>query len=158
MLQVMLAPPALTDPPLAGAASGQHVATMAEQSRVTKERKETATGGYDLSAIPIVDPERTVPANFSESVYDAYLRMPTACLPTGPSTGKFNYTIHDATGSVIEVQLQNKIFYIKKKSGKVKFTKEDGSPGVPWRESASIDAAWLLTLERLGGGWVPVRP
>eukprot|EP00969_Alexandrium_andersonii_P331944 14670411-Alexandrium_andersonii.AAC.1 len=67
--------------------------------------------------LPVPDESRSVPANFDSSVREAFVRSPSQVLPKGPSAGKYSVAIHDDEGACIDIQMQNKLFYIKKKTG-----------------------------------------
>jgi len=84
------------------------------------------------------------------------LQLPSFLGAVGLCTGKYNYTIKDCklkTARVLEIQLRDRAFYVKKKTGGVKFdAKETGeSPMVSWSIYATWELAWAKALEKLGG-------
>ena len=84
--------------------AGAVVATPRAQQGVVAARRELPEA-WDIMSHPIPDPTRTMPANFSQSVYDTYMRMPTRGLPTSENIkGKYNFTLKDARNAAIEVQ------------------------------------------------------
>ena len=95
---------------------------------------------------------------------DAYIRLPDACLPQGKTRGKGNYTIKDQLGSIVEVHLMTRAFFIKKKQNVVvpKHATEWCAPHVPWAMSKGVEEAWAEVVRRLGN-WqemvaVPAAP
>ena len=56
--------------------------------------------------------------------------------PRQGSNGKYNYTVRDNGGGrncrVLEVQLRDKAFFIKKGAGGQSWTKVSGSPMISW--------------------------
>ena len=119
---------------------------------VSPAMQTAATGIADsdwlLSSEAIPDPERKIPENFCSSVHEAYMRVPTEALPRIVGTGKKNYTLTDAHGAKIEVQLSNCAFYIKTFADKgLKVT----NPSNTW--SMGIEKAWEQVKERIN--WRP---
>ena len=119
---------------------------------VSPAMQTAATGIADsdwlLTSEAIPDPERKIPENFCTSVHEAYMRVPTEALPRVVGTGKKNYTLTDAHGAKIEVQLSNCAFYIKNFADKsIKVT----NPSNTW--SMGIEKAWAQVKERIN--WRP---
>ena len=70
------------------------------------------------------------------------LGVPQECKPQKARTGKFNYTIKSASNGsyycVVEVQLANKQFYVKKAKPEFKM-----SATIKWNKFDSTEAAWI---------------
>jgi hypothetical protein len=131
--------------------------TAAGQSKVHTEPKDKARA-WCLDDLPVVDESRVVPANFDMKVHTAYLRLPSVCLPVEGASlkGKMNYTIYDETGRAVQVQLDNRVFFIKKSEGKVVWDRKLlGSPQVTWSAAGSMDEVWDVVVGKMGG-WTPV--
>ena len=65
-------------------------------------------------------------------------QLPADALPPGRFHGEKSWTPHGSNGSVIEGQLTNAKFYVKKVGhGGAAF---EGSPSVPWRAAGPADA------------------
>jgi hypothetical protein len=127
------------------------------QACMAAAAREKLPGGakaWSLEDQPLVDPSRVVPANFEEKYHPAFLRLPAACLPKPDArlVGKANFTIYDMESRAVQIQLNNKVFFIVKKSGGAKWVgKTDGSPQVPWSAGANIADSWRMLVEKLEG-------
>jgi hypothetical protein len=109
---------------------------------------------YEVEKQVIPDETRSIPANFDETIHASYMRLPERALPQGGCQGKFNYSIKDTTGALIEVQLKNRIFRVIRTTGGQMWNQFlNGSANVPWRNHDSIEQSFDKTLE-LAGGWV----
>jgi hypothetical protein len=104
--------------------------------------------------------QRDLPENFEPAFRQSFQMLPEHCLPDGGCTGRSNFTKKDASGRTIEVQLENKCFYVKaygpKKPYKTKAAKPDKSPHVSWATHGSVAAAWDAACALLGG-WDPLQ-
>ena len=136
----------------------QPVATPPLQAQAAAEHNEAAkTKAWSLDCLAIPDPERTVPENFDQKVHAAYMRLPEICIPRAGTKfrGRLSYSISDATKATIQVQLDNKAFWLVKKQGGTNWDRDsDGSASVAWSSSATIQEAWEIATAKLGG-WEP---
>jgi hypothetical protein len=111
----------------------------------------------------VVDPTRELPPNFNPKVEHFYKCLPDFLLPQKPSNGKLSFTLNDLDNRCVEIQLDTKALYVKKR-----FAQDEGesrpslktlgpkgtykdSPTVSCNLLGSIDAAWEKALGKLGG-------
>lgn len=84
------------------------------------------------------------------------MQIPADCLPQGVRKGRYNYTIKSpfctegGVPCVVEVQLANKAFYVKKASPE--FVASGASPTIKWSKFANVEEAWTLTKASIGWG------
>mmetsp|Transcript_65716 Transcript_65716/g.137373 ORF Transcript_65716/g.137373 Transcript_65716/m.137373 type:complete len:167 (+) Transcript_65716:715-1215(+) len=104
--------------------------------------------GPPFMSAPPVDPDRTLPSNFDQSLADLYKRLPDAALPKGPCAGKFNFTVFVGDGNRIEVQLSSRACFCKK-SRKTPVV-ASFKPLVPFHKYATVSIAWKAALANLG--------
>ena len=83
--------------------------------------------------------DRVVPENFCSSVEMAFRQVPPGALPQQAARGRLSYTIKDGRGARVEVQLNNRTFYIKSVAGG---HAPDVKPAVSWAGFATLDDAW----------------
>eukprot|EP00969_Alexandrium_andersonii_P160007 7069974-Alexandrium_andersonii.AAC.1 len=93
-----------------------------------------------------------MPANFSEDLLDAYLRLPAESLPLWPPTGRANFTTSKAVNSKIriEIHLADRRFYVKCDA----HGKKVPNPGIKWNvaKGGSRGPGSSQRPRRLGGG------
>ncbi len=134
---------------LSTASAGPIATPKAQQS----QPKPAAAEKYDVEKQLVPDMSRAIPANFDETVHPCFMRLPAQSLPQSACQGKFNYSIKDTTGVLIEVQLKNRIFrVIRCKEGLMWNQFLHGSPNVAWRSHDSIEAAFDKAIE-MAGSW-----
>ena len=96
-----------------------------------------------------------MPDNFQNTNLEAYRMLPPIALPTGAASGKSNFTLKDAKGRTIQVQLANKCFYCVASGPKTPYKGTVGqSPQCSWASLGSVEAAWAEAVKRVGG-WEP---
>ena len=119
-------PPAVNMQLIEGRLPELTTVTAALQSALTNPCDKLK--GFNLESLPVVE-GRVVPRNFSMDLHGVYLRLPQAVLPTATQklVGKSNYTITSAENSAVQIQLNNKCFFIVRMAG-APWPKTSGSP------------------------------
>jgi hypothetical protein len=86
--------------------------------------------------------------------HEGFDGLPVEAYPQKARTGNYSYTIHGTNDAgetvVVEVQLKNKIYYVRKAAST--FT---GSRTVSWGPLGGCHAAWEYVKERVLQGWHP---
>ena len=97
-----------------------------------------------------VHEDRECPDNFDPAVATAFKQLPAECLPPGASRGRLSFTIKNSHGARVEIQLNNKAFYIKGISGGQPV---DFKPSVAWVSFDSLEEVWahVKSLVQWGG-------
>ena len=114
----------------------------------------------------IKDPERVLPPNFNKKCAEFYRCLPEDLLPQKPPTGKLSYTLTDSKNRACEIQLDQKVFYVKRIFVKLESDEAptlhrlgpkgdvDISPSISCSTIPKIEDAWALAVDRMGG-WEP---